>query len=175
MFRELLFFQWRLDCFCDKTLDLNCGDYKKNVNLIVIWMSSPSFQSCIYLLIYFHFHILVVSLVTILAFVLRQKPHFLQSKQQIRLHPTRLIVWKQLQQEAHTTHLQACDVRRSSRRPVRWPAGVISPQLRVLTLISAVICIIILKCIMSIFFPLTRSLSRYLPHKHVQIPQTELI
>lgn len=88
-----------------------------------------------------------------LLFVLRQNPHFLQSKQQIRLRPTRLIVWKQLQQEAHTKHQQASDVRRSSLRPIRWTGWSHLPQLRVLTLISAVICIIILKCIMSIFFP----------------------
>lgn len=35
-----------------------------------------------------------------------------------QFHPTRLIVWKQLQQEAHTTHKQASDVMHSSRRPI---------------------------------------------------------
>lgn len=77
-------------------------------------MSSYSFQN-----FFFIFHILDVFLVTILAFVLWQKPNFLQNKQQIRLPlPTRLTVWKQLQQEAHTKHEQAPDVMHSSRRPI---------------------------------------------------------
>lgn len=104
---ELLYCQWALDYLCDKEQDLNCIWTTKITKKKWIKSSNASLSFSFFFFFIFH-NIFFSKNVCCLRSDLQcfcvtaGAPTLLTNKWRIRLHPALPIVWKPLQQEAHT-------------------------------------------------------------------------